>query len=165
MAYLRQHIYSTVHINRFAATEQQHKCRRNKVVLMTPVHWMYITCPCATPFPAHTNTFVPLDTSPPARAALSSLSSDILFLSFLFSSQLYSCDQALFHMTPESRFEGAGNILLQRTPAEIAVSSFWLSNLSLCLHFQCHACSCFTKHISNRGIVHGASIRFRVSHL
>lgn len=53
---------------------------------MMPMHWTYIICPCATPFLAHANTFVPLDTSSLAHPlpSLFSLLSPLTFFSSLF---------------------------------------------------------------------------------
>ena len=76
-------------------------------------------CPCVTLSLAHTQTFVPLHTSPPARTPLSlflSLCSDMLLLSFPFSSRLSSCDHTLFHMMPESRSEGEWGTSLHSQP-------------------------------------------------
>ena len=65
-------------------------------------------------------------------------------LFFPSHSQRSRCDLTLFSMMPECRSEEAGNFPSQSIPAEITMH---VSNIfkHFQLHFQCHACSCFSK--------------------
>lgn len=103
-------------------------------------------------------TFVPLHTSLPAR---SPLSPSLIWLSFsLFSFLSPSSPAAIRHyftwrLSLDLRESGEHPFAVDPCWDHYRYPCFQLSSLRL--HSRRHGCSCFAKHIGDRGVVHSAS--------